>query len=55
MVFYNGPEMTYSEAHRRISEAEQGFANNNVVPHCDVMKHSYEVLKRYLRHHRNRQ
>ena len=38
---------TPEEAHLRISEAEQGIANGEVVLHTDVMRHSYELLEKY--------
>ena len=39
--------LTSEEAHRRIQEAERGIANGEVVLHADVMRHSYELLKKY--------
>ncbi len=39
--------MTSVEAHRRIQEAERGIANGEVVLHAEVMRHSYELLKKY--------
>ena len=38
---------TPEEAHLRISEAELGIANGEVVLHTDVMRHSYELLEKY--------
>lgn len=39
--------MTSDEAHLRIEEAERGIANDEVVLHEDVMRHSYELLQVY--------
>ena len=39
--------MTSEEVHLRIEEAERGIANGEVILHEDVMKHSYEMLKKY--------
>ena len=39
--------LTSEEAHRRIQEAERGITNGEVVLHADVMRHSYELLKKY--------
>lgn len=39
--------MTSEEAHARIVEAERGIANGDVVLHSEVMRHSYELLKKY--------
>lgn len=38
---------TPEEAHQRIAEAEKGIANGEVVAHEDVIKHSYDLLKKY--------
>jgi hypothetical protein len=37
----------YAEANLRIEEAEKGISNGEVVPHEYVMKHSYELLRKY--------
>ena len=39
--------MTKEEAHRRIEEAERGIAEGRVVPHEEVMRQTYELLKKY--------
>jgi len=39
--------MTSMEAHLRIQEAERGIANGEVVPHANVISHSYELLEKY--------
>lgn len=39
--------MTKEEALRRIEEAERGIAEGRVVPHEEVMRRSYELLKKY--------
>ena len=39
--------MTKEEAHRRIEEAARGIAEGRVVPHEEVMRRSYELLKKY--------
>ena len=39
--------MTKEEARRRIDEAERGIAEGRVVPHEEVMRRSYELLKKY--------
>ena len=36
-----------AEANLRIEEAEKGISNGEVVPHEYVMKHSYELLRKY--------
>lgn len=38
---------SYAEANLRIEEAEKGISNGEVVPHEYVMKHSYELLRKY--------
>jgi len=38
---------TPEEAHQRIEEAERGIDNGEVVPHNEVMKHSYELLAKH--------
>lgn len=38
---------TPEEAHQRIEEAERGIANNKVVAHEYVIKHSYDLLAKY--------
>lgn len=43
----NFAPMTPEEAHRRIEEAERGIANGEVVLHEEVMRQSYELLKKY--------
>lgn len=39
--------MTKEEAWRRIEEAERGIAEGRVVSHEEVMRRSYELLKKY--------
>ena len=39
--------MTKEEAYRRIEEAERGIAEGLVVPHEEVMRRSFELLKKY--------
>ena len=39
--------MTKEEAHRRIEEAERGIAEGRVVPREEVMRRSFELLKKY--------
>ena len=39
--------MTKEEAHRRIEEAERDIAEGRVVPHEEVMRQTYELLKKY--------
>lgn len=39
--------LTSEEAHRGIQEAERGITNGEVVLHAEVMRHSYELLKKY--------
>ena len=39
--------MTKEEAHRRIEEAERDIAEGRVVPHEEVMRRSFELLKKY--------
>lgn len=41
--------MTKEEAHRRIEEAERDIAEGRVVPHEEVMRQSYELLKKYAK------
>ncbi|MBR4392110.1 MAG: hypothetical protein IKT08_08425 [Bacteroidales bacterium] len=43
---FNAP-MTKEEACRRIEEAERGIAEGRVVPHEEVMRQAYELLKKY--------
>lgn len=38
---------TREEAHRRIEEAERDIAEGKVVPHEEVMRRTYELLKKY--------
>ena len=38
---------TREEAHRRIKEAERDIAEGKVVPHEEVMRRTYELLKKY--------
>lgn len=38
---------TREEAHRRIEEAERDIAEGKVVPHEEVMRQTYELLKKY--------
>lgn len=39
--------MTKEEAIRRIKEAERGIAEGRVVSHEEVMRQTYELLKKY--------
>ena len=39
--------ITPEEAHERIMKAERGIANGEVVSHAEVVRHSYELLKKY--------
>ena len=39
--------MTKEEAHRRIEEAERDIFEGRVVSHEEVMRRSYELLKKY--------
>ena len=39
--------MTKEEAWRRIEESERDIAEGRVVPHEEVMRRSYELLKKY--------
>ena len=41
--------MTKEEAHRRIEEAERDIAEGRVVPHEEVMRQTYELLKKYAK------
>ena len=38
---------TKEEACRRIEEAERDIAEGRVVPHEEVMRQAYELLKKY--------
>ena len=38
---------TREEAHRRIEEAERDIAEGKVVPHEEVMRQAWELLKKY--------
>lgn len=39
--------MTKEEARRRIEEAERDIAEGRVVSHEEVMRQTYELLKKY--------
>ena len=39
--------MTKEEALRRIEESERDIAEGRVVPHEEVMRRAYELLKKY--------
>ena len=39
--------MTKEEACRRIEESERDIAEGRVVPHEEVMRQTYELLKKY--------
>ena len=39
--------MTKEEARRRIEEAERDIAEGRVIPHEEVMRQAYELLKKY--------
>ena len=41
--------MTKEEACRRIEEAERDIAEGRVVPHEEVMRQAYELLKKYAK------
>ncbi len=45
MEFY--APTTREEAHRRIEEAERDIAEGKVVPHEEVMRQAWELLKKY--------
>lgn len=41
--------MTKEEAWRRIEESERDIAEGRVVPHEEVMRQAYELLKKYAK------